>query len=158
MAAFTVNTENPERWGQQAGLDRQDADDREGQRVDAKRGCNRCENRQGAVSRMMEIESIRQPSTNQISNMTVRMPIGPSPVPRRNVLAASVNPVMERTREYMTFAKGASLKDPSGLFNSSLEGNTRRAIDFHEGEKINEKALKTLVRAAVALNKSKANS
>ena len=56
----------------------------------------------------------------------------------------------------MTFAKGASLKDPSGLFNSSLEGNTRRAIDFHEGEKINEKALKTLVRAAVTLNKSKA--
>ena len=58
----------------------------------------------------------------------------------------------------MTFAKGAALKDPSGLFNSSLEGNTRRAIDFHEGEKINEKALKTLVRAAVALNKSKAKS
>jgi hypothetical protein len=56
----------------------------------------------------------------------------------------------------MTFAKGASLKDPSGLFNSSLEGNTRRAIDFHEGEKINEKALKELVREAVALNESKA--
>ena len=56
----------------------------------------------------------------------------------------------------MTFAKGASLEDPAGLFNSSLEGNTRRAIDFHEGEKINEKALKTLVRAAVSLNKSKA--
>jgi hypothetical protein len=56
----------------------------------------------------------------------------------------------------MTFAKGAALKDPSGLFNSSLEGNTRRAIDFHEGEKINEKALKTLIRDAVTLNKSKA--
>jgi hypothetical protein len=55
----------------------------------------------------------------------------------------------------MTFAKGAALKDPSGLFNSSLDGNTRRAIDFHEGEKIDEKALKTLVRAAVTLNKSK---
>jgi hypothetical protein len=55
----------------------------------------------------------------------------------------------------MTFAKGASLDDPSGLFNSSLEGNTRRAIDFHEGEKIDEKALKALVRAAVALNTSK---
>ena len=54
----------------------------------------------------------------------------------------------------LTFAKGAFLKDPSGLFNSSLEGNTRRAIDFHEGEKINEKALGTLIRAAVALNKS----
>src|SRR6476469_6142700 len=56
----------------------------------------------------------------------------------------------------MTFAKGAALEDPSGLFNSSLEGNTRRAIDFHEGEKINEKALKALVRAAAALNMSKA--
>jgi len=56
----------------------------------------------------------------------------------------------------MTFAKGAALDDPSGLFNSSLEGNTRRAIDFREGEKINEKALKALVRAAAALNQSKA--
>ena len=54
----------------------------------------------------------------------------------------------------MTFAKGASLSDPSGLFNSSLEGNVRRAIDFHEGDKPNEKALKALIRAAVALNKS----
>ena len=52
-----------------------------------------------------------------------------------------------------TFAKGASLKDPSGLFNSSLEGNTRRAIDFHEGDKLDKKALKALIRAAVALNK-----
>jgi len=56
----------------------------------------------------------------------------------------------------MTFAKGAALKDPSGLFNSSLEGNTRRAIDFREGEEIDEKALKTLIHAAVTLNKSKA--
>ena len=56
----------------------------------------------------------------------------------------------------VTFAKGAALKDPSKLFNSSLGGNTRRAIDFHEGEKINERAFKTLVRAAVALNQSKA--
>ena len=52
----------------------------------------------------------------------------------------------------MTFAKGASLKDPSSLFNSSLEGNTRCAIDFHEGDNIDEKALKALIRAAVALN------
>jgi hypothetical protein len=56
----------------------------------------------------------------------------------------------------VTFAKGASLEDPSGLFNSSLEGNTRRAIDFHEGDKIDEKALKALIRAAVALNTSSA--
>jgi hypothetical protein len=54
----------------------------------------------------------------------------------------------------LTFAKGAALKDPSSLFNSSLEGNVRRAIDFREGEKINERALKALFRAAVALNKS----
>jgi hypothetical protein len=54
----------------------------------------------------------------------------------------------------LTFAKGASLEDPSGLFNSSLEGNTRRAIDLHEGDKIDEKALKALIRAAVALNTS----
>ena len=58
----------------------------------------------------------------------------------------------------MTFAKGATLKDPSRLFNSSLDGNTRRAIDFREGGKIDEEALKTLVRAAVTLNKSKAKS
>jgi hypothetical protein len=57
----------------------------------------------------------------------------------------------------MTFAKGASLEDPAGLFNSSLEGNTRRAIDFHEGEKIDEKALKALIRAAGALNQSRAH-
>jgi hypothetical protein len=56
----------------------------------------------------------------------------------------------------MTFAKGAALEDPSGVFNSSLDGNTRRAIDFREGEKIDEEALKTLVRAAVSLNESKA--
>ena len=55
----------------------------------------------------------------------------------------------------MTFAKGAALEDPSGLFNSSLDGNTRRAIDFHEGEEIDEEALKELVRAAVILNESK---
>ena len=56
----------------------------------------------------------------------------------------------------MTFAKGAALDDSAGLFNSSLEGNTRRAIDFHEGEEIDEEALKRLVRAAVDLNRSKA--
>jgi len=55
----------------------------------------------------------------------------------------------------LTFAKGASVKDPARLFNSSLEGNTRRAIDFHEGDKVNEKAFKALIRAAVALNRAK---
>jgi hypothetical protein len=56
----------------------------------------------------------------------------------------------------LTFAQGAALKDPARLFNSSLEGNTRRAIDFHEGEKIDEQAFKALFRAAVTLNQSKA--
>ena len=55
----------------------------------------------------------------------------------------------------LTFAKGAALEDPSGLFNSSLEGNTRRAIDFHQGDAINERALQALIRAAVALNTSR---
>jgi hypothetical protein len=59
-----------------------------------------------------------------------------------------------KNRVKMTFAKGASLEDPSGLFNSSLEGNTRRAIDFHEGDEIDEKALKALIAAAAALNTS----
>ncbi len=58
----------------------------------------------------------------------------------------------------VTFARGAALKDPSSLFNSSLAGNTRRAIDFHEGEEIDEQAFKTLIRAAVTLNKSKAQT
>ena len=58
----------------------------------------------------------------------------------------------------MTFAKGATLEDPSRLFNASLEGNTRRAIDFHEDDKIDEKALKGLIRAAITLNKSKRKS
>ena len=56
----------------------------------------------------------------------------------------------------LTFAKGAALKDPKGLFNSSLEGNVRRAIDLHEGDEIDEDAFKTLIRAAAALNRSKA--
>ena len=56
----------------------------------------------------------------------------------------------------LTFSKGASLKDPAGLFNSSLEGNARRAIDFHEGDEVDEDAFKTLIRAAVALNRSSA--
>jgi hypothetical protein len=63
-----------------------------------------------------------------------------------------------KTAVKMTFAKGASLEDPSGLFNASLAGNTRRAIDIHEGEEIDEEALKSLIRAAVALNSSKAQS
>ncbi len=59
-----------------------------------------------------------------------------------------------KTYVKLTFAKGAALEDPSGLFNSSLDGNVRRAIDFHEGDKVNEKAFKALIRAAVALNTS----
>ncbi|HET7322817.1 MAG TPA: DUF1801 domain-containing protein [Halococcus sp.] len=59
-----------------------------------------------------------------------------------------------KNRVKMTFAKGASLEDPSDLFNSSLEGNTRRAIDFHEGDEVNEEALIALIRAAISLNQS----
>jgi hypothetical protein len=59
-----------------------------------------------------------------------------------------------RSAVKLTFAKGAALKDPSGLFNASLEGNVRRAIDIHEGDEINESAFKTLIRAAAALNRS----
>jgi hypothetical protein len=62
-----------------------------------------------------------------------------------------------KSKVKLTFAKGAALEDPSGLFNSSLDGNTRRAIDFNEGDKIDEDALKLLIRAAVALNKSSAS-
>jgi hypothetical protein len=62
-----------------------------------------------------------------------------------------------KTAVKMTFAKGAALNDPAGLFNSSLEGNVRRAIDFHEGEEINEAALKALIRAAMTLNASRAH-
>ena len=77
---------------------------------------------------------------------------GPGVVARRNdCTGETYKNVMK-----MTFAKGASLEDPSALFNSSLAGNTRRAIDFHEGDKIDEKALKALIRAAVALNTSSA--
>lgn len=63
-----------------------------------------------------------------------------------------------KTHVKMTFAKGAALDDPSGLFNASLDGNTRRAIDFHEGEEIDEEALKALIRAAVTLNASRTRS
>jgi hypothetical protein len=62
-----------------------------------------------------------------------------------------------KTAVKLTFARGASLDDPAGLFNSSLEGRVRRAIDFHEGDKVNEKALKALIRAVVVLNTSKAS-
>ena len=76
-------------------------------------------------------------------------------IPRLN---GAIRALADGKPAFATFAKGAPLKDPSGLFNSSLDGNTRRAIDFHEGEKIDEEALKTLVRAAVTLNKSTAQS
>jgi hypothetical protein len=76
----------------------------------------------------------------------------PGVVPRRMICTGETYKNVVK----MTFAKGAALDDPSGLFNASLEGNTRRAIDFHEGETIEEDALKALIRAAVALNASRA--
>ena len=96
---------------------------------------------------------IKQADPEAVEEVKWRMPSNPggTPVWSHNGLICTGE--IYKNAVKMTFAKGASLDDPSGLFNSSLEGNARRAIDFHEGDKIDEKALKTLIRAAVALNK-----
>ena len=100
-------------------------------------------------------ELIREADPDVVETVKWRKPSNPSGVPvweHEGILCTG-----ETYRAYvkLTFANGASLDDPAGLFNSSLEGNTRRAIDFHEDDKIDEKALKALIRAAVALNTSK---
>jgi hypothetical protein len=97
---------------------------------------------------------IRDADPEAVEEMKWRKPSNPAGVP---VWSHDGIICTGETYKYvvkMTFAKGASLADPSGLFNSSLEGNTRRAIDLREGDKINEKALKALIRSAVALNTS----
>jgi hypothetical protein len=101
---------------------------------------------------------IKQADPEVVEELKWRKPSAPTGVPVWSHDGLICTGETYKTHVKMTFAKGASLEDPSGLFNSSLEGNTRRAIDFHEGDKIDEKALKTLVRAAVALNKSTAQS
>jgi hypothetical protein len=101
---------------------------------------------------------IKQADPEVVEELKWRKPSAPTGVPVWSHDGLICTGETYKTHVKMTFAKGASLEDPSGLFNSSLEGNTRRAIDFHEGDKIDEKALKALIRAAVTLNKSTAQS
>jgi hypothetical protein len=97
---------------------------------------------------------IREADPEAIEEMKWKKPSNPAGVPVWSHDGIICTGETYKNAVKMTFAKGAALADPAGLFNSSLEGNTRRAIDFQEGAKINEKALKTLIRAAVALNTS----
>jgi hypothetical protein len=95
---------------------------------------------------------IKQADPEVVEELKWRKPSNPAGVPVWSHDGIICSGETYKSVVKMTFAKGASLKDPSGLFNSSLGGNTRRAIDFHEGDKIDEKALIALVRSAVALN------
>ena len=97
---------------------------------------------------------IKEADPEVVETIKWRKPSNPHGVPvwEHNGIVCTGETYKDKVK--LTFAKGASLDDPSGLFNSSLEGNVRRAIDFHEGDKIDEKALKALIRAAVALNTS----
>ena len=97
---------------------------------------------------------IQQADPEAVEEMKWKKPSNPAGVPVWSHGGIICTGETYKSVVKMTFAKGASLEDPAGLFNSSLEGNTRRAIDFHVGDKLNEKALKALIRAAVALNTS----
>jgi hypothetical protein len=97
---------------------------------------------------------IQQADPEAVEEVKWRKPSSPAGVPVWSHAGIICTGETYKSVVKMTFAKGAALADPAGLFNSSLEGNTRRAIDFHEGDKIDEKALKALIRAAVALNTS----
>ena len=97
---------------------------------------------------------IKEADPDVVEEMKWRKPSNPLGVPVWEHDGIICTGETYKDKVKMTFAKGASLEDPSRLFNSSLEGNVRRAIDFHEGDKIDEKALKALIRAAVALNTS----
>src|SRR2546430_2335649 len=99
---------------------------------------------------------IKQADPEVVEEVKWRKPSNPAGVPVWSHAGIICTGETYKNVVKMTFAKGASLEDPSGLFNSSLEGNTRRAIDFREGDKIDEKALTALIRAAVSLNKSSA--
>ena len=99
---------------------------------------------------------IKQTDPEVVEEVKWRKPASPGGVPVWSHAGIICTGETSKNGVKMTFVKGASLEDPSGLFNSSLEGNTRRAIDFHEGDKIDEKALQALIRAAVALNASTA--
>jgi hypothetical protein len=97
---------------------------------------------------------IKQADPEVVEEVKWRKPSNPSGVPVWSHAGIICTGETYKNVVKLTFAKGASLADPTGLFNSSLEGNTRRAIDFHEGDQIDEKALTALIRAAVALNTS----
>jgi hypothetical protein len=100
---------------------------------------------------------IKQADPEVVEEVKWRKPSSPGGVPVWSHAGMICTGETYKNAVKLTFARGASLADPSGLFNSSLEGNTRRAIDFHEGDKIDEKALQALIRAAVALNTSSAS-
>jgi hypothetical protein len=100
---------------------------------------------------------IKQADPEVVEEVKWRKPSSPGGVPVWSHAGMICTGETYKNAVKLTFARGASLADPSGLFNSSLEGNTRRAIDFHEGDKIDEKALQELFRAAVALNTSSAS-
>ncbi|MBZ0148684.1 MAG: DUF1801 domain-containing protein [Pseudorhodoplanes sp.] len=97
---------------------------------------------------------IREADPEMVEEVKWRKPSNPAGVPVWSHEGIICTGETYKDKVKLTFAKGAALKDPSGLFNSSLEGNVRRAIDIHEGDTIDEKALKALIRAAVALNTS----
>jgi hypothetical protein len=100
---------------------------------------------------------IRQADPNIVETVKWRKPSNPFGVPVWEHAGIMCTGETYKDKVKLTFARGAALADPSGLFNSSLEGNLRRAIDFHESEEINEAALKGLVRAAVAMNSTRNN-
>jgi hypothetical protein len=97
---------------------------------------------------------IEQAEPDVVEEMKWQKPSNPSGVPTWSYDGIICTGETYRDKVKLTFAKGASLEDPTGLFNSSLEGNTRRAIDLFEGDKLNERAFKSLVRAAAALNEA----
>jgi hypothetical protein len=99
---------------------------------------------------------IREADPDVAEDVKWRKPSNPMGVPVWEHAGIICTGETYKDKVKLTFANGAALKDPSGLFNASLDGNVRRAIDFHAGDKIDEKALKALIRAAVALNASKA--
>jgi hypothetical protein len=99
---------------------------------------------------------VKEADPDVVEEMKWRKPSNPMGVPVWEHAGIICTGEIYKNAVKLTFARGAALKDPSGLFNASLDGNARRAIDFHEGDKIDEKALKVLVRAAVDLNTSKA--
>jgi hypothetical protein len=99
---------------------------------------------------------IREADPDVVEDVKWRKPSNPAGVPVWEHAGLICTGETYKAAVKLTFANGAALEDPSGLFNASLDGNVRRAIDIHEGDKIDEKALKTLIRAAVALNISKA--